>query len=740
MTNVLIALIALLFGTSLAVGAHTGDLGEHVLPAYQVGAAPAPVIDGRLDDEAWQQATSARGARQLVPDRGAPATDDTEFWIAYDRHHLFIAVRCYDAEPDRIINRIARRGEIWPSDWISLYIDPHHDHRTGYKFSTTPGGLQQDESRFDDTDSDRNWRGIWWVEARVDEFGWTAEFKIPFANFRFGDSQEQVWGFDFERLTKRKGEVTVWKQMSQAGQRTRMSDLGHITGLRDIAGDKLFEVTPYVLGGADKTHGTSTDGQGGVGVDLQYNLTGALKGNLTVNPDFAQVEADQLEINLTRFPTRFAEKRPFFVEGNNFFETPMDLFFSRRIGSRGDILWGSKLTGKVGDYSIGFLGSQTGSTDLLEIGGDSRLAEEAFYTSLRVKKDVHRRSNIGFLYTGKEMDGGHSRVAGVDANLSFADRSELTGQYAMSFEGGDARRNSALSVEVGRRDYLWDTELELERVEPLFEANETGFLNKEPHRGWQRVGYDVSYRPRWGRHQVFVGGSGHVGQDLFTDAYFSDWRQRHADRTLAADFEEDLVTWESAWWTGMELTEHPVGFFEAYYVRSREVELTDVFGAGQLGFEMATNSALPAVLEVQASSGDFFNFGTQAAGRQRQANLFGTLRPRSNLAVELGGGLARTVDGSGDVDGRFRVGSLRTTYLFTRDTFLRLFAQTERQRTYTPVRQTRTEYLLSILFGWEYSPKSHLFIAYNEDWGGLGGRRRLDDRVVVLKLSYLSNL
>ena len=332
--NVVVLLI--LFAGTLC--AHESGSAKYVVEAYRLEpGVPAPKIDGKLDDPAWQKAKPVSGFIQLVPDRGKPATDDTVFYIAYDPHHLYVAFRCYDASPDKVVNRIVRRGgNIYDSDVISFFMDPHHDHRTGYKFATTPGGVQSDAYRFDDIRSDSSWRGIWWLETGIDEQGWVAEFKIPFANFRFPNKSEQVWGFDVERVHRRKDEVTVWKQMTQAGATTRMSDLGLMVGLKDIGGSKPFEISPYVLSGVSDAE--SLDGQLGTGLDVQYNLTSTLKTNVTVNPDFAQVEADQLEINLTRFPTRFPERRPFFVEGNSFFETPLELFYSRRIGSRGDIL------------------------------------------------------------------------------------------------------------------------------------------------------------------------------------------------------------------------------------------------------------------------------------------------------------------------------------------------------------------------------------------------------------------
>ena len=224
-------------------------------------------------------------------------------------------------------------------------------------------------------------------------------------------------------------------------------------------------------------------------MDVQYSPTSALKANVTVNPDFAQVEADQLEINLTRFPTRFPEKRPFFVEGNSFFETPYDLMFSRRIGSRGNILWGGKLTGKVGNYSVGVLGNQTGEFNFSEDASEGHnltgyaTKEKAWFSSIRIKRDILKRSNVGILFVNKEQPRGdnwtHSRVGGIDMNLALGKTYHLTGQYAGSFHPGEDKDNVAYTVDFAQRNYLWSSSIGFERVAPHFEINQTGFLRKE---------------------------------------------------------------------------------------------------------------------------------------------------------------------------------------------------------------------------------------------------------------------
>ena len=745
-------ILPLLFLVPNLLRAHEDGLGAHIVEAYRIQGVPPPKIDGRLDDPAWQSTRFVSKFIQLTPNRGQPATDDTAFAIIYDENHLYVGFRCYDAAPERIVNRITRRGNVYESDVISFFLDPHHDHRTGYKFATTPGGVQSDAYRYNDIRSDSSWKGIWWVETQRDELGWTAEFKIPFANFRFADSKDPVWGFDVERVNRRKNEVTVWKQMSQSGAVTRMADLGHLVGIRDIEAGNQFEISPYFLGGLSKgeneksvsERGKGMEHQLGTGLDIQYNLTESLKTNITVNPDFAQVEADQLEINLTRFPTRFPEKRPFFIEGNSFFETPLDLFFSRRIGSRGHILWGAKMTGKVGDYSIGFLSSQTGSFDVFRFGRPSERKEAVLYSAIRLKKDILKRSNIGFIIANKDHiddnQGNHSRVGGVDANLLFHKTYQLSAQFGGSFHPGADSNNSAYLIEFGQRNYLWNATIGLERIAPLFETNQTGFLQKEMYRGEQGVRIGAAYTPQLGSHQFFMEGHGSAYQGLYTEAYFSNWKEKNPNRTLSLEFEEDLIAWDGDLSTGMKFTESFLDVLGVHYRRAREVELTDIFTADEYGFFVETNSARPASVGVEGELGDFYNFARQSTGKKRQLSLFSTVRPRSNFTAVFSSSYAQSLDREAVINGRFFVSSLRITYLFTRDAFLRVFTQAGREQIFYGERHTENNYLVSVLFGWEYSPKSHVFVAYNEDWKTEEGELRLDDRVFVIKMSYLWNL
>jgi hypothetical protein len=524
-----------------------------------------------------------------------------------------------------------------------------------------------------------------------------------------------------------------------------MSDLGHIVGIHGIETGKNFEIIPYLLGGASGDANTDLGRQLGTGLDVQYSVTSALKANVTFNPDFAQVEADQLEINLTRFPTRFPEKRPFFVEGNSFFETPYDLMFSRRIGSRGNILWGSKLTGKVGDYSIGVLGNQTGEFGSSETASSQK--EAAWFSAIRIKRDILKRSNVGILFVNKEQGGSdrfHSRVGGMDMNLALGKTYHLSGQYAGSFQPGDDSDNLAYTVDFAQRNYLWSSSIGFERVAPHFEINQTGYLRKERNRGWQRVQMRASYSPPWGTRQLFSGISTRVSQSLYTPEYFAEWRERNPELSLSPEFDEDLLRWYVNADVGMDFRETLIDDIMAYYYRSREVELTEVFVADGYGFTIDTNATYPIAIGIGMDFSDYFNFGLQQAGKQRGITLESTVRPQSNFSIELDSSYAQSLDLAGEIDGRFFVSSMRATYLFTRESFFRMFAQASRERELSAeIHQT---YLLSFLFGWEYSPKSHLFVAYNEAWGDApvrtpaGRELQLENRVIVVKVTYLYNL
>ena len=728
--------------------AHKTGIAYHQVKAYCISQESTPVIDGQLNDQVWKLAEPINNFVQIRPSREQPATEDTEVRILYDKYNLYIGVRCYDSAPEKIVNRLTRRDQMWSSDNISFFIDPYHDHRTGYKFATTPAGVQNDDYRYEDVRRDKNWRGIWWVETSIDTQGWVAELKIPFANFRFEESDQQIWGFDIERVHRRKGEVTVWHQLTQAGPLTRMSDLGHLVGLKKIQGGKQFEVAPYLLAGVTRREHRFT-----TGIDMQYNLAGSLKTNLTLNPDFAQIEADQLEINLSRYPTRFPERRPFFVEGNSFFDTPLDLFFSRRVGNLGDILWGAKMTGKIGPYSIGVLSSQTGNFALSSISSLNKdkdtKKESAFYSAIRTKRDILKRSNFGLLVATKEKENSYSRVGGLDMNLALGSTYLVSGQIAQSFNTqppvsthhmNSATENRAYILRISQRNYLWSTALTAKRIEPNFEINQTGYLRKENNRGSQGLYLDGNYLPPVGLHRLSLGFETGLYRTLYDERYFTNWVINNPQLSLAQNFEDDALAWDIRARCGIDFSESVWDTIGISYAKYKSVELTEMYVGDQFGLSLETSNAYSVAGYADMVYGDYYNFARQNVGIKKQVSLGTVWRPVSNMSCELDSSYAQSLQSTGKIDGRFFAGSFRLTYLFRRNLFGRIFTQLGHNRTNHYQIETEKNYLVSFLLGWEYTPKSHLFLAYNEDWNATEKVRKLDNRVIVLKLSYLWNL
>ena len=519
-----------------------------------------------------------------------------------------------------------------------------------------------------------------------------------------------------------------------------MSDLGHLVGFANIEAAKPFEISSYLLGAWSQIDKISIRDRLRTGLNLQYTPTGWLKTHLTLNPDFAHVEADQLKINLTRFRTRFPEKRPFFVEGNSFFETPLDLFFSRRVGSLAPILWGGKTTGKSGKYSMGLLGVQTGRFNPFQIESKLGLTSEAWYSAIRIKRDIFNRSSIGYLFVNKEQGDNYNRQSGMDIHLALGKTSHISAQYAKSFQPIGRIDRDAFRIEFEERNYQWHLRTLLERIEPEFEINETGFLRKEEHRGWQRANAKARYYFQGLNWQPFIGLGGELSHSLFTDAYFLNWEVLNPTLTRSSQFETNRFGWKASINAGLEFTSSILSHMRMIYRRSREIELTDVFDANHFELRLHTNRAKPIAARIKYRASDFYNFVRLEVDKQRQLSLASTVRPLSNVSIDFLGDYALSLDSGQVVNGRFLATSLRITYLFTRDTFVRCFAQAGRQRTAFKEILIEEDYLVNLLLGWEYSPKSSLFVAYNEDWHRSEDHPASGTRLLMCKINYLWNL
>lgn len=408
-----------------------------------------PVIDGVLNDRIWQNADVEKAASftQLEPDEADPATESTLVAIAYDDEAVYFAFWCYDNEPDKILGQLVRRDRWAESDLITVRLDPYHDHQTGYRFELNAAGVQRDYKLYNDVNNDLAWDGVWESAVKVHSWGWSAELKIPYHCLRFEERDNQTWGLNLTRYISRKNENVFWA-FSPSTEGGHVSQFGHLTGLAGITPARHLEVLPYAVSSYESTPVCTSNPDGknfynNTGFDIKYALTSNLIFDATINPDFGQVELDQPVLNLSTYETWYSEKRPFFMEGANLFETNFTLFYSRRIGrppcgldddsdvdyyidypSSTSILGAAKLTGRLSSgTSIGFLNAITDKekTEYVDVDGIKQtgiVEPPGDYSVLRVKQDVFGNSHIGSILTLASQERRHpAMTGGVDWRL-----------------------------------------------------------------------------------------------------------------------------------------------------------------------------------------------------------------------------------------------------------------------------------------------------------------------------------
>jgi hypothetical protein len=304
-----------------------------------------PLIDGSISDPAWEQAPWSEGNfRQLEPDKGKPASVHTKFRILYDDKNLYVAIRCLDPEPNKIVKRMSRRDS-FEGDMVEINIDSYYDKRTAFSFTASVSGVKGEEYVSNNGDNwDPGWDPIWYLSTSVDAEGWVAEFRIPLSQLRFADKEELVWGLQITRIFFRKQERSLWQYIPpDAGGWVHL--FGELRGIKGIKPQKQLEIQPFVVAQTEtfaKEEGnpyrTGSATSANFGLDAKIGITSDITLDLTVNPDFGQVEADPSQVNLTAFELFFQERRPFFIEGNNTLDFPVsqynsnNLFYSRRVG------------------------------------------------------------------------------------------------------------------------------------------------------------------------------------------------------------------------------------------------------------------------------------------------------------------------------------------------------------------------------------------------------------------------
>jgi hypothetical protein len=375
----------------------------------------SPVIDGVVADAAWFSAPPIEGFIQFQPHHGQPSRQRTIAYVGYTRDTLFVAFVCLDPEPDRIASARTRRdSDLKKDDAVVVMLDTFDDDRTCTAFATNSIGTQWDfRVSNNGRTSDDSWDASWISAATQIPDGWSAELAIPFSSIRFLAGEDITWGLNLGRSYPRQLENSYWAGPLKS--ETRVSQFGSLTGLDLVNPHKRYEIIPYGL--AQMMEGEQTEGH--IGLDLRYRLGSNLGIEITVNPDFATIEADVEKVNLTRFEQDYPEKRPFFLEGTEMFDQRVRQFYSRRIG---EIPWGAKLTGKLGSFDLAVLSARSQPLD------HDSIDTYADYTVVRAVRSLFGPSSVGFLVADRAWRDDHQGSLGLDGTFFFTENLGMTTQ------------------------------------------------------------------------------------------------------------------------------------------------------------------------------------------------------------------------------------------------------------------------------------------------------------------------
>jgi len=443
-----------------------------------------PIIDGLIANNEWTVIDSAFDFIQMEPFKGQPATQKTIVYTAFDENAVYVAFKCYTTDPGKIVANIRTRDLLTKNDDIVLVmLDTFHDKRGSYAFMVNPLSTQIDFRVADDGRSqDLNWDAEWQSAAVKTGWGWSAEFAIPFSSIQF-DPRVNSWGINFSRIIRGNSETAYWSGIMNDD--FRVSQGGVLKNIQTPLRESAFKVTPYMTSRYDEYSGRtrSTDRSTDFGGDIAYNITPGLTGNLTVNPDFATVEGDQEQINLTRWELQFPEKRLFFLEGGELFNTRIKTFYSRRIG---DIDYGAKVVGKVGDYNLAVIHARAAEDQSASIPASN-------FTVARIKQDILKSSSIGFTAVDKSWRAGYTRSFSADYVLNLGHSWRLTGQWASSVNGDDFMRNSAFFVRAARESNIYHYHIRYSDTGENFmdNVNQTGYIRDDDMR---EIDADVNYK------------------------------------------------------------------------------------------------------------------------------------------------------------------------------------------------------------------------------------------------------
>jgi len=702
------------------------DPKAYVLEAQKIPTAPK--IDGFLEPEIWGTVPVAGNFIQRQPDEGLPATEKTEVKIIYDAESIYIGVMCYDSEPDKIIANEKRRDsdKMTENDHFEVMLDTFHDRRNGYIFIINPMGAKLDlqirkegkrEGRYPNNNPNlnRDWNAVWEVKTAILENGWVGEIKIPLYNLRYNGKADAVWGLNFLRNVRRKNEASTWVPLPRNLKLHKVSIAGELRGLDELTKGLKLQVKPYTLlnhisqRGEDGAmiHDPNLD----VGIDIKYGITSNLTLELTGNTDFSQVEADDQQINLTRFDLYFPEKREFFLENAAIFSigSPDDamIFFSRRIGLSDEgeaipLLGGAKIAGKLGKYNVGLLNLQAQAKGYIPANN---------FSVARISRDVLGKSAVGMMLTNRQSSVGedYNRAVAFDSDFHFGENLSISSYFALTASPDLRGKNTAAKLAAEWVSDFWEVRGHVLDIQDNFNA-EMGFVKRTGIRTGQ---FYTAYTP-----EPNIPGVQRLNPHIMLSRT-TDQSNRLLERTLHMDM---VVQYINGGKTGLQWNDNyeyvdipfeiqenitiPVGYYPIRYFEANH----------------QTDKSRKIYGEAKYRAGRFYGGDSKIATGKLGLRPFANFWTEFNLIyndVEL-------------PQGNFINHLLQSRLIYSFSTQLSLMSLIQWN-------SDTDEINANVRLHFIYRPGSDLFLVYNERRMVEGIAGGIQDRTIALKINYLFN-
>jgi len=706
----------------------TSNEDKCIMRALKVGTPPK--IDGLLNEDLWEMVKSATHFIQKQPDEGQSSSEKTEVRVIYDDVNLYFGVMCFDSSPDQIVANEKRRDSeaIYQNDHVRILLDTFKDRRNGYVFVTNPLGARLDiqirkegkreggSPHMANPNINIDWNGVWKVQSAILENGWSTEIEIPLSSIRFNEHSKDGWGINFFRNIRRKNEESTWAPLPRNLEFHKISLAGVIHGLDEMEKGLNLQVKPYLVADRvferdDTGNGHSQDHIDG-GFDIKFGLSSNMTADITFNTDFSQVEADDQQINLTRFSLYYPEKREFFLENSAVFSVGSAgdamIFFSRRIGlsEEGEEipLWGGvKIAGKAGRFNLGLINLQSRRRG--DIPSNN-------FTVVRMSRDIFRQSVLGFMMTNRQStkSGDYNRALAIDGDFVFGENFSMNGYLSMTSTPGLSDDNLA-----GKLAFEWISDFLNMRahyfdIQENFNA-EMGFIRRT---GIRQSRLQIGYTP-----EPNIPGVRRLNPH-FSFEYTTDQENRLLLRSNHGHLQVDFINggnWGLQWNDNCEFVDFPFDIQEDITIP------VDTYESQYWRTEIRSDKSRKLYGELSYQWGDFYG------GKSKIVSVSNGYRPVAGFSSELS--LVYN-----DIDlpqGSFVNHLLRSKMVYNFSTRFSLMSLIQWN-------SDTDDVSMNIRLHYIYRPGSDLYFVYNERRLVEGLETGIQDRSIALKLNCLFNL